>query len=353
MPINKNVLTRLQILDDLLSDKAHNYTMSDLQKECEKRLSAVTDPDKAHVGLRQIQKDIKYIEYESPFMATIKRESVVRFSKETMKNFNTQTLRYEDPSFSIFQKKLTDEEKSLMKVALDILGQFNGIPGLERLDALRSGLEIAEHDKIIDFGDMHADPVIFGKLFMAAAHKQAVYLVYHLFSDMNTPRTVLAHPYLLKDYNKRWSLIFGADDTGKILNFRLDQIDDVIPKLDQPFKEPIENLDERLEEIVGVSFYEKHPCKEILFWVSEDSVPYVETKKIHLTQITYDEDFCVDIRKKHPELKGGRIFSIECRENRELYQEFLSYGKDLVVLEEDIRKKMQEIVIAMSKNYLV
>lgn len=66
MPKNKNALTRYKILDELLSNRYHNYSLDDLTEEVCNRLSEI-EPDTDGVSRRTIEKDIEYLEYKGPF----------------------------------------------------------------------------------------------------------------------------------------------------------------------------------------------------------------------------------------------------------------------------------------------
>ena len=59
MPANKNAMTRYKILDDLLSNRYHNYSLDDLTEEVNYRLSEMY-PDTNGVVRRTIEKDIFY-----------------------------------------------------------------------------------------------------------------------------------------------------------------------------------------------------------------------------------------------------------------------------------------------------
>lgn len=66
MPKNKNALTRYKILDELLSNRYHCYSLDDLTEEVCNRLSEI-EPDTDGVSRRTIEKDIEYLEYKGPF----------------------------------------------------------------------------------------------------------------------------------------------------------------------------------------------------------------------------------------------------------------------------------------------
>ena len=57
MPTNKNAMTRYKILDDLLSNRYHNYSLDELMEEVNYRLPEMY-PDTNGVGSRTIEKDI-------------------------------------------------------------------------------------------------------------------------------------------------------------------------------------------------------------------------------------------------------------------------------------------------------
>ena len=104
MPANKNAMTRYKILDELLSNRYHNYSLDDLTEEVNKRLSEMY-PDTDGVVRRTIEKDICYLEYEGPFLVDIERYSVSGYNSEKQRSNSKQCLRYADPSFSIFKKE--------------------------------------------------------------------------------------------------------------------------------------------------------------------------------------------------------------------------------------------------------
>lgn len=123
MPVNKNAMTRYKILDELLSNRYHNYSLNDLTEEVNKRLIEVYS-DSNGVVRRTIEKDIYYLEYEGPFVVDIERYSVPSYNLETQKSYTKQCLRYAHPGFSIFKKTMSDDEKYLLREVLSLLGNL-------------------------------------------------------------------------------------------------------------------------------------------------------------------------------------------------------------------------------------
>ncbi|MBQ3129900.1 MAG: hypothetical protein IJC23_03305 [Bacteroidaceae bacterium] len=59
MPANKNAMTRYKILDDLLSNRYHNYSLGEQMEKVNYRLSEMY-PDTNGVIKRTIEKDFFY-----------------------------------------------------------------------------------------------------------------------------------------------------------------------------------------------------------------------------------------------------------------------------------------------------
>ena len=179
MPTNKNAMTRYKILDELLSNQYHDYSLNDLTEEVNRRLEECGQS----VSRRMIEKDIHYLEYEGPFQVLIKRYSKPAYDYDKRKTVTKQCLRYENPKFSIFSKTLTDDEEYLIGEALSLLGQFDGLPNLDALEGLRCGWGVKRNDRhIISFTKNPLEGTrVFGELFTAISQKQVIELHYRLF----------------------------------------------------------------------------------------------------------------------------------------------------------------------------
>lgn len=352
MPANKNAMTRYKILDELLSSRYHNYSLEDLTAEVNKRLADLY-PDANGVVRRTIEKDIHYLEYEGPFMAEIERYSVAGYNSETQKSYAKQCLRYASPSFSIFKKDLTNEERYLLREALSLLGQFDGLPNLVGLENLRLSLGVNEEEQIISFTrNPLGESNLLGELFTAISQKQVVQLHYHTFQKADGVRIANLFPYLLKEYNHRWYLLAASEDDGKVLTFSLDRIDDVVPMPAHKYIAYNGDINERFEDVIGITYREDSPVYKILFWVSDLSKDYVATKPVHESQKNIIGDEEQELRGKYPSLAGGRFFQIDCKENYELIRELTGFGKDLIVLEpSEIRGKVLDHIKSMYEKY--
>lgn len=350
MPANKNAETRYQILDQLLANRYHHYSTEDLRQRVNEELDEIGQPP---VSIRTIQLDLNYLE-NGPFAADIEHYQIDEVSqKDPNKTVKKNCHRYRDRSFSIFQQKLTEDEKHLLGEAFSLLGQFDGLPNLDGLEKLRAGLNIKPKRQIISFTKNPLENSnLLGELFTYVSKRQVLELHFHKFDSPEVDRTEIVYPYLLKEYNRRWYLIAASEKTGNILTMALDRMDCAIPLPTHRYIEYDGELNERFEDIIGVTLYDGLTLQNILFWVSDYSKDYVFTKPIHDSQTPFRGEREKELRQKYPTLKGGAFFTIQCVENYELRRELCSFGKDLLVLSPDnIKQKIYNRVAEQEKAY--
>ena len=339
MPTNKNAFIRYKHLDRLLSDHRHYYDIHDLTERVNAKLYDDGFPE---VTQRCIEKDLNALEF-APFSAPIER------FKWNGKN----CIRYGKRSFSIFMKEMSDEERNLLREVLSTIGQFDGLANFEWLENFKIGLGLEERRQIISFSNNPylQNSNLLGTLFDHISNEVVIRLHYHTFADPAV-RSIDFHPYLLKQYNDRWFLLGAADSDRKILTFALDRIDKVEPLPEKKYKECPEDLNDRFDDIVGITYYADRPISHILFWCSDEAQDYVITKPLHGSQIMYQGEEEQRLREKYPTLQGGSFFSIDCIENYELITLLCSYGKNLVVLEPtNIQETIRERVAQMMTIY--
>lgn len=336
MATNKNALIRYKHLDMLLSDRHHYYDINDLTEKVNEML--YEDGFKT-VTRRCIEKDLVYLT-ERPFCAPIER------TKRNGKN----CVFYKNASFSIFKQEMSREERNLLREVLSTIGQFDGLDNFEWLEKFKIGLGYNRHRQIISFSNNPylKNSNLLGTLFDYISNKVVIRLYYHTFSNRTT-RSFEFHPYLLKQVNNRWFILGTANNDGTILTFALDRIDKVEPLPEKKYKECHEDLNERFEDIVGITYHANRPVSHILFWCSNDAQDYVITKPLHGSQIQYHGEEEERLHAQYPSLEGGSFFSIDCIENFELITLLCSYGQNLIVLEPT---KIQDVIFARIKKMI-
>ncbi len=338
MATNKNALMRYKQLDRLLSDHHHYYDIHDLTDRVNDWL---VDEKYKEVTQRCIEKDL--VNMEVLFGAPI-----AHFKKN-----GKSCIAYDQYSFSIFTKELSDEEENLLREVLSTIGQFEGLDNFEWMNNMKIGLGLKERPKVISFSNNPylKNSNMLGMLFDYISNQVVVELSYHTFSELET-KSIIFHPYLLKQYNNRWYLIGAADTDGKILSFAIDRLDEVKALPEHTYKKCTHDLEERFEDIVGVTFYEDRPISHIVFWVSNSSKDYIITKPIHESQKSVKGDKENTLHEQFPQLQDGAFFSIDCIENYELIRELSSFGKDLIVLSpSNIQGKVYERITLMYEFY--
>lgn len=338
MPSNKNALIRYKFLDRLLSDRHHFYDRKTLWEKVNEMLF---DAGFKEVTRRCIETDIIDL-MDAPFNAPI--EKYIKNGKEC--------LRYKR-GFSIFKEELSWEERKLLSEMLSTIGQFDGLDNFEWFDKFNMDLEIEDRKQIISFSNNPylKNSNLLGTLFDLISNEVVINLSYHTFTDA-TIRSIDFHPYLLKQYNDRWFLLGAADSDKKVLTFALDRIDEVKPLPEKKYVECSEDLAERFEDIVGVTMYEDRPVEHIIFWVSNFSKGYIETKPIHGSQTQLKGEKEQRLREQYPQLESGAFFSIDCIRNYELVRELCSYGKDLIVLSNgEVKREITDRIQALIKKY--
>ena len=341
MPSNKNAFNRYLILDELLSDRHHNYSIDDLTKILEVRLA---EDGFEGVSRRCVEKDIVYLEYAPIYV------EIERYKSETGK----RCVRYADPTFSIFNKKLSNDERNLLCEVLATIGQFDGLDNFEWLEEFKAKLGVNEHEKIIYFSNNPYlnNSNLLGTLFTYIANKVVVRLNYRTF-DSDKQKQIVLHPYLLKQYNNRWFVIGAADRDHKIFTFALDRINFATPLPDKNYLQRSNDLIERYEDIIGVTYYEGKTAEEIIFWASDNAKGYIDTKPIHGTQAGFRNEKEAMLRAQHPTLRGGKFYRIRCIRNYELIRELCSFGPEVIVISPDhIKTEIYEQIQTMIERYV-
>lgn len=342
MPTNKQAVFRHRVLDKLLSDRYHYYTMKELTDLCNRKLSIAGFKE---VKLRTIEKDIVYLR-EGPYRAPI-----VNVRRE-----GASCYYYKKPNFTLFKKvvkPMSDEEEALLAGVLQTIGQFDGLPNFEWLDRMRSSFKLDESRRIISFSNnpyLKNSNMLAG-LFSAIAHKQVIELHYHP-EYKEEEHMLLLHPYLLKQYNNNWFLFGAVDSDGFIMNQPLDRIERFEPRPDKKYRDCPEELEERFEDIVGVTFYQDRPVDSILLWASDKTAPRLDAKPIHSSHVRVKSGDA-ELRQQYPQFgNSGSFFRYSCIRNFELKRELISYLDGLVVLEpQDLRDEIKELISNMNDNY--
>ena len=345
MPANKNAIVRYRFLDELLSSRVSYYTRKELTDLVNERLGYT-------VSKRCIEKDL----------IDIQNEWGIEYD-EKIDEEGKRRLHYADKSFSIFNKEMTEEERTLLKSALDTLGQFDGLPNFEWLEAMRlklskggrSAMSAGEFeddgDKIIEFGSnpyLKNSNMIAG-LFQCIASKQVIHIEYRPY-HANTSLFEDVSPYRLKQYNNRWYLLCCRMSDGKFCNYALDRLVAYEQSEGAEYVPCPVEINEHFDDIIGVTFIENEPIQTVVFAGSPKEIQFILTKPLHSTQRRPTELEQVELHLKYPNVPADWIFlTIECKWNFELITTLFSFGERIHVLSpervvNDLKLKLNRMI---------
>jgi predicted DNA-binding transcriptional regulator YafY len=217
MPTNKNAQLRYQVLDRCFSDFTHKYSIDDL---IDKVNDVLYDLNGTEVSIRQIRDDIKYMRDRVTYNAPIKA-----YPWDGKKCY----YRYEDRDFSIFNNDLSVEEVNKLRLTLDMLNNYRGIPGNSWLEEVISNLEYrfgikSNKDNVIAFeqNEQLKGLKYLSEVIDATVNHTPLIIYYRTYKGKELTSTL--HPYHVKQYNNRWFLFGYEDESGKIANKALDRI---------------------------------------------------------------------------------------------------------------------------------
>ena len=316
MPTNKNASIRYQALDKCFRDRRHRYYIDDLIEKCEEALYYYNGV--GGVSRRQVFEDIKFMESDTGWSIPLERK------KDGKKVY----YRYEDPDFSINEQPLTDEEAQQLRTVILTLSRFRGLPSNEWIEDVISNLEWrfnlkGKSENIIGFeqntnlkGLNWLTPIL-----DATSNHQPLKIVYRNYKNSEVEKTLIVHPWYVKQYNNRWFLFALDDQRYYINNLALDRIQSLEISEETPFM-PNENInfEEYFNDVIGVTIPKDDVEKiRLVLKFSNAQFPYITSKPLHHSQEILDKEKC--------------ILVIEVRPTYELDQLILSFGPDVEVLE--------------------
>ena len=336
MPTNKNALLRYRILDRCFSDFSRKYEIDDLLDEVNEVLYDIANTT---VGLRQIRQDIRFMRDRVSYNAPIKTYKLVG---------KRQYYRYTDKDFSIFNNEMSVEEVNNLRSTIEMLGKYRGIAGNAWLEEVISNLEYrfgikSNKENVVSFEQNENLKGIeyLSELIDSAVNHQPLQISYRSYKGKE--RTVVVHPYHLKQYNNRWFL-FGLEENEKygnyITNMALDRIVSFTHPADVAFI-PNDDIDfsTRFNDVVGVTIPDDHPQTErVVLKFDEKRFPYIASKPLHSSQHVISEE--------------EHTLYINVRPNKELEATIFSFGNQVEVLEPEwLRQQIAEKIAENYKKY--
>lgn len=319
MPINKDQLLRIEILDELLSRK--KWSKQELIDRINDRIIDHHKP----IGERTFYRDVNYLVDEKA--APIHRPT------------KGDALYYYTEKFSLKETPFDAEEIDSLKKAVQFLKLINNSKILSEVEAIIRKLENRIHineaalETIVLFEDhtISAGQEHINELMDAIQLKSPVEVKYQSFNQ-DKPILKIIHPYLLKEYRNRWFLFARVTEETRLSIFALDRIRQIkVSSIDFTENDLIDSSS-YFSYLIGVSIPKDAVPEKIILRISDKTAPYILSKPIHKNQ---------EVLKRYA--NGSIKVMLNLIVNYELKSILLGYGSGVEILEPDsLRKKIKE-----------
>ena len=333
MPLNRNTLMRVRIIDECLQRRQREWTLEDLREACEKQL--LEKEGICGISTRTIQRDIELMRsdklgYNAPIIVK-----------------NKKYYTYEDPDFSITKLPLSKEDLNELSSALEIIKHYNGFSNMSGQEDILTRMQdkIAcqtDNNKVvyIETNNKLKGLNFLGPLFDAVKRKDALIIEYKSFKAKRESRIYIS-PYILKEYNNRWFVI-GVSPQKEVKTLALDRIVEIRNDDNHKYVDnTVFNPEKYLNEMIGVTRDLESNVETVIFWVDANQTPYIETKPFHESQ---------EIEKENED--GSKVFRIRIIINYELERKLLGYGSHIKVIEPlHLKQRIANELILAAERY--
>lgn len=336
MATNKHATIRYHALDQCFSNFGRRFYMEDLLEACNEALYNFTGTMQG-VKRRQLYDDIRFMESEQGWSVPLER----------IKDGRRVYYRYADSDFSIREQAVNESEANQLRETLSILNRFKGMPQFEWMEELLVRIDSAfqlesKGDRpIVGF---EQNPYLkglefFTELFNAIQYKRSLDVVYQGFRQ-GTPQPLRLHPYYLKQYNNRWFLFGYNERSDAISNLALDRIFSIEENNIPYIENNTIDFEEYFDDVVGVTVTEEVEPETVLLYVTNDLLPYIESKPIHGSQRIMERQ------------SDGAVFELTVQLNYELISLLFSFGERITVIApEELRSIIKTKAEALLENY--
>ncbi len=323
MPISKNQIERLQYIHELLQN-GEEFSSTELLKKIEEKFSEA-------ISRRTLISDMSYLRERGAPLVPRNRK-----------------YKYQG-SYSFFEV-LDSSDIVLYNELKAIIHKLSGFNKIDTILGQNLNLYLSDGKKKVLFDyavENLENSQLLPTLLDHILNEDVISIKYVDFADEFFEDTF--HPYLLKEYNGRWYL-FGLSEKDyqsgikRIFQYAIDRIRKfekvVKPKLPY-FKNDWWDVETHFANMVGVTRPEKPEIKRVLVRVFGNSVGYLETKRLHHTQRSINEE------------DDYTDFEFSLYDNYEFRSKILALGSNAEVLEpSDLRKSFAEITMKMGERYL-
>jgi predicted DNA-binding transcriptional regulator YafY len=314
MPVNKAARFRFDVLDECLRNDKKKWSKAELLRYVNRRLE-IHYGGNAAISASQLRYDLEALQTEFGAPVEMYREG------------RAYLYRYEDPSFSLRNIPVREDDLEKLGNAVEILRQIQGFTIADEMEEIVQRLESrykfsGSGRAVIAFED---SPPMRGienleDIYQAILHHTPLKIAYQTFRE-DRARTFHLHPYLLKAYAHRWYLLGYCEEKGMIVNFALDRMHEIrvakLPYIPNTFIDGANYF----RDMIGVTLYPDQIVEEVELLFTSDLAPYVQTKPLHRSQ---------EILQQYED--GSLRIRLKVYINYELTTVLLGYGRNVKVL---------------------
>ncbi|MBL6875443.1 MAG: WYL domain-containing protein [Chitinophagales bacterium] len=321
MPVNKEAFLRYRIIDRMLRNKYKPFpSMDDLIDELEEKLGK-------SFSISTIQKDIK----------SMKEDELLAYKAPIKFQRAHQGYHYTDPTFSITEVPLGEEDLDAIEFAAMVLQQFKDVKlfaefgsAVDKIFNAVSVSSILSEDELEQMIHFEKVPYYKGSEWIAPIleyikQRKSLLLGYKRFEAQDSKMHLL-HPVLLKEYRNRWYLLGMLEKNNHLVMYALDRVISCIDG-DISYRHHHQFSSKNyFQHAYGITTFEGDP-EEIVFECSPLQAKYIKTQALHQTQ------------KLINETEEYARFSLKVGVTPELIMDLLSFGASVKILQPETLKK--------------
>ena len=340
MPITKNQLLRIRVIDRVLRNKFRTSpaTKPYLQEKCIEELFGIDSGSSGNeVSLFTIDKDLRLMreEYDAPI-------SYDRASKEYF---------YEDASYSLDGLGVGSRELQALESAAQFLSSFTDNPLLRQfgpaIHRLRDRLSLqkkqVDEDPVIEFEVLpeYQGWTNIDQLFQGIKECRIIEFDYFYF-DSESTRRVLLHPYLLKESKQRWYVVGYSPERKAMRLYGLERIQNLKIQEDRYPIADRKQFDSAayFEHTFGIFTLPDTPPSRVEVALDRKELLFLKSKPWHASQEIIEEDM------------NGGVVAWTVHITPDFIMELLALGNRVEVLKpKSLRQKIGETLKLASERY--
>lgn len=327
MPINKNAYLRYRIIDELISTR--NYQRLDLLDKLNERLELENG---AAVSKETLDNDLKIL--RSHFKAPI------QFNR-------SRGYHYEQKGYRVFTNELDKSEIRALDFAIDVLNGNSHIALIREAQTVlnkifrKASQHQGERRVIISESNLDVQGVEFLEpLHTAILDKKCVIIEHRSLRQKKVVRHYFS-PYALKEFKGLWYVVGYSAEKEMVINLALDRIKEVREPTGVSYHQDQEfNLSRYYRHSVGITTLPSGRPSKVTFWVSTESVYFINIQPLHGTQRMIEEN------------EKGATFQMEVYLSEELLIALMGLGSRIKVLEPAaLVSSIRDHVTKMKRHY--